>query len=82
MNDPALCRSSHERLADHHRSESPPRHHNRNNVEGDPSSRGVFGVFAFTSRLHAVHWPPNFKVSNVDKYEPKQTRVASWLSTP
>jgi hypothetical protein len=25
-----------------------------------------------TPRLRAIQWPPNFKVSNVEKYEPKQ----------
>jgi hypothetical protein len=29
------------------------------------------GVSALTPRLRAIQWPPNFKVSNVDKYEPK-----------
>jgi hypothetical protein len=30
------------------------------------------GVSALTPRLWTIQWPPNFKVSNVDKYEPKQ----------
>jgi hypothetical protein len=30
------------------------------------------------SRLRAIQWPPNFKVSNVDKYEPKQD-PGGWL---
>jgi hypothetical protein len=30
------------------------------------------GVSALTPRLRAIQWPPNFKVSNIDKYEPKQ----------
>jgi hypothetical protein len=25
-----------------------------------------------TPRLRAIQWPPNFKVSNIDKYKPKQ----------
>jgi hypothetical protein len=29
------------------------------------------GVTALTPRLRAIQWPPNFKVSNVDKYESK-----------
>jgi hypothetical protein len=39
------------------------------------------GVSALTPRLRAIQWPPNFKVSNVDKYEPKHDPVASWPST-
>jgi hypothetical protein len=31
-----------------------------------------------TPRLRAIQWPPNFKVSNVDKYEPKQD-PGGWL---
>jgi hypothetical protein len=31
-----------------------------------------------TPRLRAIQWPPNFKVSNVDKYEPKQN-LGDWL---
>jgi hypothetical protein len=41
--------------------------------------RGVFRVSAFTNRLRAVQWPPNFKVSNIDKYEAKQD-PSSWLA--
>jgi hypothetical protein len=29
--------------------------------------------------LWAIQWPPNFKVSNVDKYEPKQD-PDDWLA--
>jgi hypothetical protein len=36
-------------------------------------------VSALTPRLWAIHWPPNFKVSNVDKYEPKQD-PRGWLA--
>ena len=32
-----------------------------------------------TSRLRAIQWPPNFKVSNIDKYEPKQD-PGGWLA--
>jgi hypothetical protein len=32
-----------------------------------------------TPRLRAIQWPPNFKVSNVDKYEPKQD-PGGWLA--
>jgi hypothetical protein len=32
----------------------------------------VCGVSALTPLLRVILWPPNFKVSNVDKYEPKQ----------
>jgi hypothetical protein len=35
-------------------------------------------VSALTPRLRAIQWPPNFKVSNVDKYEPKQD-PRGWL---
>jgi hypothetical protein len=37
-------------------------------------------VSALTPRLRAIPWPPNFKVSNVNKYEPKQDPGASWPS--
>jgi hypothetical protein len=36
-------------------------------------------VSALTPRLRAIHWPSNFKVSNVDKYEPKQD-PGGWLA--
>jgi hypothetical protein len=29
-------------------------------------------------RLRAIHWPPNFKVLNIDKYKPKQN-PDGWL---
>jgi hypothetical protein len=32
-----------------------------------------------TPRLWAIQWPPNFKVSNVDKYKPKQD-PGGWLA--
>ena len=32
----------------------------------------MVGIPAFTWRLREVAWPQNFKVSNVDKYKPKQ----------
>jgi hypothetical protein len=57
----------------HHDNHSPPRdkqHHRR--------QEDTCGVSAFTPRLRAIQWPPNFKVSNVDKYEPKQD-PEGWL---
>jgi hypothetical protein len=39
------------------------------------------GVSALTPHLRAIQWPPNFKVSNIDKYEPKQDPGAGWSST-
>jgi hypothetical protein len=36
-------------------------------------------VSLLTPRLRAIQWPPNFKVSNIDKYEPKQD-PDSWLT--
>jgi hypothetical protein len=51
------------------------RHHNRRQED-------TCGVSAFTPRLRAIlpiQWPPNFKVSNVDKYEPKQD-PGGWLA--
>ena len=35
--------------------------------------------FHVTPCLWAIQWPPNFKVSNVDKYEPKQDS-SDWLA--
>jgi hypothetical protein len=32
-----------------------------------------------TPRLRAIQWPPNFKVSNIDMYEPKQD-PGGWLA--
>jgi hypothetical protein len=37
------------------------------------------GVSALTPRLRAIQCPPNFKVSNIDKYEPKQD-LGDWLA--
>jgi hypothetical protein len=50
-----------------HITDSPPqdRHH-------EHQQEDTCGVSALTSRLRAIQWPPNFKVSNVDKYESKQ----------
>jgi hypothetical protein len=28
-------------------------------------------VSSLTPHLRAIQWPPNFKISNIDKYEPK-----------
>jgi hypothetical protein len=57
-----------------HISNSPPRdrHHSRRQED-------TCGVSVFTPRLRAIQWPPNFKVSNVDKYEPKQD-PGGWLA--
>jgi hypothetical protein len=58
----------------HHVNNSPPRdgHHHRRQED-------TCGVSALTPRLRAIQWPPNFKVSNVDKYEPKQD-PGGWLA--
>jgi hypothetical protein len=50
-----------------HNHNSPPRDRHRPRRQED-----TCGVSALTPRLRAIQWPPNFKVSNVDKYEPKQ----------
>jgi hypothetical protein len=57
-----------------HISNSPPqdRHHERRQED-------TCGVSALTPRVRAIQWPPNFKVSNVDKYEPKQD-LGGWLA--
>jgi hypothetical protein len=57
-----------------HTTDSPPRdrHHERRQEDAR-------GVSALTPRLWAIQWPPNFKVSNVDKYEPKQD-PGGWLA--
>jgi hypothetical protein len=57
----------------HHDNHSPPRerHHHRRQEDS-------CGVSALTPRLRAIQCPPNFKVSNVDKYEPKQD-LGGWL---
>jgi hypothetical protein len=57
-----------------HIGNSPPqdRHHNRRQED-------TCGVSALTPHLRAIQWPPNFKVSNVDKYEPKQD-PGGWLA--
>jgi hypothetical protein len=58
----------------HHDNHSPPwdRHHHRRQED-------MCGVSALTPRLRAIQCPPNFKVSNVDKYEPKQD-PGGWLA--
>jgi hypothetical protein len=48
-------------------SNSPPRDRHHSHRQED-----TCGVSALTPPLRAIQWPPNFKVSNVDKYEPKQ----------
>jgi hypothetical protein len=58
----------------HHDDHSPPRdrqHHRR--------QEDTCGVSTLTPCLRAIQWPPNFKVSNVDKYEPKQD-PGGWLA--
>jgi hypothetical protein len=57
-----------------HITDSPPRdrHHERRQED-------TCGVSTLTPRLRAIQWPPNFKVSNVDKYEPKQD-PGGWLA--
>jgi hypothetical protein len=71
INRPMSHRSARDRLEDP-RHPSPPQDHRHDRVRDDCSeARGVFGVLIFTPRLHVVQWPPNFKVSNVDKYEAK-----------
>jgi hypothetical protein len=58
----------------HHDNHSPPRerHHHRRQEDS-------CGVSALTPRLRAIQWPPNFKVFNIDKYEPKQD-PRGWLA--
>jgi hypothetical protein len=58
----------------HHVDNSPPwdRHHHRRQEDR-------CGVSALTPRLRAIQCPPNFKVSNFDKYEPKQD-LGGWLA--
>jgi hypothetical protein len=58
----------------HHDDHSPPwdRQHRRRQED-------TCGVSALTPRLRAIQWPPNFKVSNVDKYEHKQD-PGGWLT--
>jgi hypothetical protein len=57
-----------------HIGNSPPwdRHHNHRQED-------TCGVSTLTPHLRAIQWPPNFKVSNVDKYEHKQD-PGGWLA--
>jgi hypothetical protein len=57
-----------------HIGDSPPwdRHHNHRQED-------TCGVSALTPHLRAIQWPSNFKVSNIDKYEPKQD-PGGWLA--
>jgi hypothetical protein len=57
-----------------HVSNSPPRDRHHDHRQED-----TCGVFTLTPRLRAIQWPPNFKVSNIDKYEPKQD-PGGWLA--
>jgi hypothetical protein len=50
-----------------HINDSPPRDQRHEHRQED-----TCGVSTLTLRIRAIQWPPNFKVSNVDKYEPKQ----------
>jgi hypothetical protein len=56
-----------------HIGNSPPRdrHHGRRQED-------TCGVSVLTPCLRAIQWPPNFKVSNVDKYKPKKD-PGGWL---
>jgi hypothetical protein len=49
-----------------HIDNSPPRVRHQNRRQED-----TCGVSVLTPRFRAIQWPPNFKVSNVNKYEPK-----------
>jgi hypothetical protein len=57
-----------------HIGNSPPRDRHHNHRQED-----TCGVSALTPHLRAIQWPPNFKVSNVDKYEPKQD-PGGWMA--
>jgi hypothetical protein len=59
-----------------HITSSPPRDRPHEHRQED-----TCGVSALTPRLRAIQWPPTFKVSNVDKYEPKQDPGVGWPST-
>jgi hypothetical protein len=49
-----------------HITDSPPQDQHHECRQED-----ICGVSVLTPRLRAIQWPPNFKVSNVDKHEPK-----------
>ena len=53
---------------------SPPRDRRRDHRQED-----TCGVSTLNPRLWAIQWPPDFKVSNDDKYERKQDPL-SWLA--
>jgi hypothetical protein len=57
-----------------HIGNSPPRDRHHGHRQED-----TCGVSALTPCLRAIQWPPNFKVSNVNKYEPKQD-PGGWLA--
>jgi hypothetical protein len=57
-----------------HISNSPPRDRHHSHRQED-----TCGVSALTPCLRAIQWPPNFNVSNIDKYEPKQD-PGGWLA--
>jgi hypothetical protein len=50
-----------------HITDCPPRDRHHEHRQED-----TCGVSALTPHLRAIQWPPNFKVSNVDKYKTKQ----------
>jgi hypothetical protein len=57
-----------------HTTNSPPRDRQHERRQED-----TCGVSTLTSHLRAIQWPPNFKVSNIDNYEPKQD-MYGWLA--
>jgi hypothetical protein len=74
-NSPTPGRLARERRPDVRR-HSPPRdlHHDHHWEDW-----GTYPVLALTPRLQAIQWLPSFKVSNVDKKEPKQD-LGGWLA--
>jgi hypothetical protein len=58
--------------------QSPPRDRHRDHAwEDHPEAQGCVESQPFPL-LRVIQWPPNFKVSNVNKYEPKQD-LNGWL---
>jgi hypothetical protein len=51
----------------------------RHHIGNSPPRDGRDITSALTPCLRAIQWPPNFKVSNIDKYEPKQD-PGGWLA--
>jgi hypothetical protein len=54
--------------------DSPPR-----DQHDEHRQEATCGVSTLTPCLRAIQWPPNLKVSNIDKYEPKQD-PGGWLA--